>query len=385
LAWTIPGQQTTVLRAGYGVFLNQWAYSVQQAFASNLPFFLLKNVNTPVDSLTPTLHTADILASNSTGSVSGSTMDHDYRTEYTQTWTVSIQRQLNTSTAFEISYMGNKTVGADNGNVLNVPLPGPGSIDARRPIPQLSSIRTIRWNGWGEYNALTLKAERRLSEGLTFTGNYSWSKSIDDASDPGPTAYEQNLPQDVRNLNAEKGLSSYDHRHRFVSSFVYQSGSYNASSPRLRTLLANWQVGGILTLQSGSPFTVVNGVDRANIGSGPAQRPDMIRNPNLLGDLRDPQRWFDTAAFVQPAPFTFGNAGRNVAFGPGLGNLDMSLQRNFPMGEQRRVEFRWEVFNVLNTPHFDIPGRIAFSPNFGRIFSTAEPARQMQFGLKLVF
>src|SRR5439155_13101220 len=149
--------------------------------------------------------------------------------------------------------MGNRTIGADNGNVLNVPLPGPGPIDARRPIPQMSSIRTIRWNGWGTYNALTLRATKRLSSGLTFSGNYSWSKSMDDASDPGPTAYEQNLPQDVRNLDAEKGLSSYDHRHRFVSSFIYQLPSPQNATGKVRALLAYWQIGGIITLQSGSP------------------------------------------------------------------------------------------------------------------------------------
>ena len=278
----------------------------------------------------------------------------------------------------EIAYMGNRTIGADNGNVLNVPLPGPGPIDARRPIPQLSSIRTIRWNGWGTYNALTLRAAKRLSGGLTFSGNYSWSKSIDDASDPGPTAYEQNLPQDVHNLDAEKGLSSYDHRHRFVSSFVYEI-------PGVGKVLHGWQLGGIATLQSGAPFTVVNGVDRANIGSGPAQRPDLLRNPNLPRSQRDPQRWFDTSAFAQPSPFTFGNSGRNVTFAPGLSNIDMSLQRNFTLGNEQRIEFRWEVFNVLNHPNFDVPGRIAFSPDFGRIFSTAESSRQMQFGLKFVF
>ena len=194
---------------------------------------------------------------------------------------------------------------------------------------------------------------------------------MDDASDPGPTSYEANLPQDVRNLDAEKGLSSYDHRHRFVSSFVYE--------------VRGWQIGGIATVQSGSPFTVVNGVDRANIGAGPAQRPDLIRNPNLPRSTRDPLRWFDTSAFVQPVPFTFGNAGRNVVTGPGLANLDMSLQRNFRIREGRRLELKLEVFNVTNTPHFDIPGRIAFSSSFGRIFNTAESSRQMQLGLKLVF
>jgi Carboxypeptidase regulatory-like domain len=378
LAWTIPGIRETVVHAGYGIFLNQWAYSVQQAFARNLPFFVVKNVNTPADAFVPTLRTGSILTATTLGSLGGNTMDYDYRTEYTETWTLSVQHQLTANTMFEIAYMGNHTIGADNGNVLNVPLPGPGPIDARRPIPQLSSIRTIRWNGWGTYNALTLRAAKRLSSGLTFSGNYSWSKSIDDASDPGPTAYEQNLPQDVHNLNAEKGLSSYDHRHRFVSSFVYEI-------PGVGRLLHGWQLGGIATLQSGAPFTVVNGVDRANIGSGPAQRPDLLRNPNLPRGQRDPQRWFDVSAFAQPAPFTFGNAGRNVTLAPGLSNVDMSLQRNFVIKNEQRIEFRWEVFNVLNHPNFDVPGRIAFSPDFGRIFSTAESSRQMQFGLKFVF
>jgi carboxypeptidase family protein len=378
LAWTIPGIRETVVRAGYGIFLNQWAYSVQQAFARNMPFFVVKNVNTPADAFTPTMNTGNILTATTLGSLGGNTMDYDYRTEYTETWTLSFQHQLTSSTMFEIAYMGNRTIGADNGNVLNVPLPGAGPIDARRPIPQMSSIRTIRWNGWGTYNALTLRATKRLSSGLTFSGNYAWSKSIDDASDPGPTAYEQNLPQNVHNLDAEKGLSSYDHRHRFVSSFVY-------AVPGRGRVLQGWQLGGIATVQSGAPFTVVNGVDRANIGSGPAQRPDLVRNPNLPRSQRDPQRWFDTSAFAQPAPFTFGNAGRNVTFAPGLSNIDMSLQRNFALQNEQRLEFRWEVFNVLNHPNFDVPGRIAFSPDFGRIFSTAESSRQMQFGLKFVF
>src|SRR5262245_49297083 len=153
----------------------------------------------------------------------------------------------------------------------------------------------------------------------------------------------------------------------------------------MRSMLQGWQLGGSFTVQSGSFFTVVNGIDRANIGAGPAQRPDLVRDPNLPRGERNPEKWFDTSPFLQPAPFTFGNAGRNVVIGPRLSNLDMSLQRNFRIREDRRIEFRWEVFNVLNTPHFDIPGLIAFSPNLGRIFSTAEPSRQMQLGLKMVF
>src|SRR5262249_18307222 len=133
LAWTVPGAKETVVRAGYGVFLNQWAYSVQQAFARNLPFFVVKNVNTPADALLPTLRTNGILTPNAIGTIGGNTMDYGYRTEYTHTWTLGAQRELMKATMVEITYMGNRTVGADNGSVLNVPLPGPGPIDPRRP------------------------------------------------------------------------------------------------------------------------------------------------------------------------------------------------------------------------------------------------------------
>src|SRR5207248_10233926 len=156
LAWTVPGRKETVIRAGYGIFLNQWAYSIQQAFARNLPFFVAKTVNTAADALVPTLKTNSILASTSPGSFGGNTMDYNYRTEYTQTWTLSIQRQLTGSTVVEMDYMGNRTIGADNGNVLSIPLPGSGSIDERRPVPQLGAVRTIRWNGWWHYIALTV-------------------------------------------------------------------------------------------------------------------------------------------------------------------------------------------------------------------------------------
>src|SRR4029078_1282768 len=97
LAWVVPGQKETVVRAAYGIFLNQWAYSVQQAFARNLPFFLVKNINTAADALVPSERTRTILASNALGSVGGNTMDYDYRTEYTGTWTLSVQKTLTTN------------------------------------------------------------------------------------------------------------------------------------------------------------------------------------------------------------------------------------------------------------------------------------------------
>ena len=123
--------------------------------------------------------------------------------------------------------------------------------------------------------------------------------------------------------------------------------------------------------------------DHANIGSGPAQRPDLVRNPNLKSG-RTPARWFDTDAFALPAPFAFGNAGRNVVEAPGLASVDLAVKKLWSLGESQSLEFRWETFNLFNRTNFDVPGRIAFTPNFGRIFSAHDP-RQMQFGLRLAF
>ncbi len=383
LAWRPLGSENTVIRAGFGIFQNQAAYSVQQALARNLPFFLLKSINTTATTPIPTLTTEQILASNALGTVGGNNVNYDYRTEYNQQWTLSIQHELPGRVLLETTYLGSRTVGADNSTVLNVPVPGPGIIQTRRPVPQLSNFNTIRWDGWSDFNGLTVKAERRFSRGIWFDANYTWSKLLDDASDPGATVSEYNLPQNVRNLSAEKGLSSFNHTHRFVASFLYDIPFPSSALVPLRRLFADWQAGGIATVQSGAPFTVNLATDQANIGPGPAQRPDLISNPNDFPQ-RGPNQWFNTASFTLPALYTFGNAGRNIVTGPGLADADLSLQRDFPIRETQHLIFRAEFFNALNHPNFDTPNRIAFTPNFGRIFS-AEPSRQIQFALKYNF
>ena len=370
LAWSIPSHPHTVVTAGFGVFLNQWAYSVQQALAQTLPFFFSKTVNVASDAAQPVYQTATMLFANANGTVGGNTMNHDYRTEYARNWTAALQQQIRANTLLEVSYLRSDVVGADSSTVLNVPEPGPGPIAPRRPIPALSSITAIRWDGYSIYDALTFKVTRRLSHGLAFSANYTLSQSIDDASDPGATTYETNLPQDVRNMDAEQARASFDHRHRVAGSFTY-------------ALPDNWQVSGVVTLQSGAPFTVIIGTDRANIGSGPAQRPNVTGDPNAVA-AQTADAWFDTSVFsLQPA-FTFGDSGRNTVLAPGYADVDVGLQKYIPLTNGAGIQLRWEVFNLLNRTNFDVPNRIAFTPNFGRIFS-AQPALQMQLGVKVLF
>jgi len=376
-----------VVRGGYGIFLNQWAYSVQTAFARNLPFFFTKQVDVPVDARIPTLQTRDILISTATGTIGASIMDHAYNVEYSQTWSGGLQYEMSPSTMLEASYMGTWTRGADNATVRNVPEPGPGPIQNRRPIPQLSRINAIRFDGRSIYHGLTFKAERRLRNNVAYNISYTLSTSKDDASSPGATESEANVPQDVRNIFDESGEwahSSFDHRHQFVASGVYELPFFGGAGGITEVAFGGWRVNAILTAQSGAPFTVNLGIDQANVGAGPAQRPDQLQDPNLPGADRTPDRWFNTSAFALPAPFTFGSAPRNSVIGPGFASVDLAIAKTWTLAGTSQVEFRWEIFNLFNRANFDIPNRTFGTPNLGRIFSAKNP-REMQFGLRVAF
>ena len=364
--------ERAVVRGGYGVFLNQWAYSVQTAFARNLPFFFTNQVDVPSTQRVPSFQTRDMLTSDPTAAVAPTIMDHAYAVEYTQTWSGGLQYEILPSTVAEVSYMGSWTLRADNTTVRNVPEPGPGAIQARRPIPALGPIRTIRFDGRSIYHGLTFRAEQRLRRSYAYSVSYTLSSSMDDASSPGATEAEANVPQNVANIFDETGEwahSSFDHRHLFVASGTYE--------------LKGWRVNAVFFAQSGAPFTVNLGVDQANIGAGPAQRPNQVSDPNLPAGRRTPAQWFDTAAFALPAPFTFGTAPRNSVIGPGLTDLDLAVARTWPVGTGQ-IELRWEVFNVLNAANFDLPNRIFGTPNVGRIFSAKSP-REIQLGAKISF
>jgi hypothetical protein len=281
--------------------------------------------------------------------------------------------------------MGTWTRGADNATVRNVPEPGPGAIELRRPIPQLSRINTIRFDGRSLYHGLTARLERRLRSNYAYTVSYTLSTSMDDASSPGPTESEANVPQNVRNVFSESGEwapSSFDHRHLFVASATYQLPALEDKGIAGRAF-GGWRTNVIVAIQSGAPFTVNLAVDRANIGTGPAQRPDQLHDPNLAGD-RSADRWFDTSAFALPAAYTFGSAPRNSVLAPGFANVDLAIARSWTLRGAALIEIRWEIFNLLNRANFDIPNRTYGSPDFGRILSAKNP-REMQAGLRISF
>jgi hypothetical protein len=212
---------------------------------------------------------------------------------------------------------------------------------------------------------------------------------MDDASDAGTTNEEYNLPQDPYAMQLEKGLSSFDHRNRFVANAVYDLPFGKSVTGLLHAVVGGWRTSGILTVQSGAPFTVnlssAAGQDVAHIGlvgGNNLERPDLISNPNV--GPQTPSEWFNTAAFVLPAQNTFGTAGRSVVTGPGLADLDLSLQKEEVLRDRARIQFRLDVYNSLNHANFALPGRIFGASNFG-VITSAGDSREMQAAVKLIF
>ncbi len=387
LAWQVPGLNGAVVRAGFGVFTNQAAYSVLQNLAENIPFFLNKTVNNATG--TPTLTTASILAANPNGAIGANGVNHNFKIEYNEVWNLTVQKSLTNNTTLSAQYVGSRTVHADSSTAVNLPLRGPGAVQARRPFPNLNAYTTIRWDGWASFNGLTIEATHRISHGLSLDASYTWSHSIDDASDAGSTNAEFNLPQNIyaNNLAVEKADSSFDHRNRFVGNLLYDLPIGKGSTGWMRQLAANWRAGGILIVQSGPPFTVNLGTsnDVANIGlvnGSNIERPMVAGNPNA--GPKTASQWFNTSAFSLPASFTFGNDPRNSVLGPAYIDLDTSVQKQWALRESMNLQFRVDAYNTLNHPNFNLPGRIFGAANFGVIGSAQDP-REMQLALKFEF
>ena len=385
LAWNVPHSHDTVVRAGYGVYTNQAAYSVLQNLAENIPFFLNKTViNSATLCSGAPCTTNNILAQNIIGAMGANSVNHDFAVEYNEVWNVAAQTPVTKNTSFTLEYVGSRTVHADSATAVNLPPPGGG-----RPNPNLNSFTTIRWDGWADFHALTVKATRRFTHNLSFDGSYTWSHSIDDASDAGTTNAEFNLPQNIyaNNLSVEKADSSFDHRHRVTANAVYDLPFAGKSTGWLHRAAGGWRLSGNLIIQSGAPFSVnlSAAADPAKVGlvnGNNLQRPNVSGSPNH--GPKTPNQWFDTSAFSLPGALTFGNTPRNSVLGPGLADLDASLQKEGVLRESLKLQFRFDVFNLMNRPNFNLPGRIFGSSNFG-VISSAQDPRELQFALKLLF
>ena len=387
LAYRPTFMKNTVLRLGYGVFYEglQNGNNYSNITATSIPWIISQGVNNTLP--TPTLNNQHLFAPfDAPGAASPAIQpilyDPRARTPYVQEWNVAIQRQLGRSTSLEIAYVGNKGTKLETNVPLNRPTPGPGDMDSRRQFPGLSEGFAVRNEGSSIYHSMQLKVERMYSSGLALIASYTLAKSIDNASSDFGSGV-----QDANNLGLERAVSDFDYRQRLSVGYVYDLpfGKGKALKPGnalLQYIVSGWELSGIVTLQSGSPFTIRSGRDVANTGSG-SQRPDRIAS----GKLSDPtiNRWFDTSAFVLNAPYSWGNSGRNILYGDGLTNWDAALLRKFRVREGMDLQLRGEFFNALNHADFGGPNTNLSSGNFGMVFSTRNSPRIGQVGLKFLF
>jgi hypothetical protein len=251
------------------------------------------------------------------------------------------------------------------------------------------------------YNAMETSLQKRFSHGLSFLASYTWSKSIDDASSfnmtgsaAKPVAGENDLAQDPFNLAAERGLSLFDARHRFVFSYEWALPFWTHGQGWYQHALGGWHLNGIATLMSGTPFTVFDSTDVAAQGSAPeitgfsSQRPNLVGDPNAGPHTVD--NWFNANAFQKLDPAAnagqFGTAGRNIVVGPGYANWDFGATKDIRVAEGKQLQFRAELFNVLNHTNFRLPDSDISSPAtvFNHILAARDP-RLVQFALKFAF
>jgi len=396
VAWTIGDQGNTVIRAGYGVYYDQSPLAPGEALYFNAPFFdfnlffslpgLPLTLNNPFPAFFPFPLPDSALA-----------IQRDLRTGSMQHWSVNVQQQLGRSRVLEVAYVGSKGKNLLSARDINQPAPSvlpPGLPFVPRPNPFFDDITELESRASSRYDSLQVRLQQRLNSGLAVLGAYTWSKSTDDASNFFSSAGDPNFPQDSNNPQAERGRSNFDVRHRLSVSYTYdfpfgKGQAHLADRGWVSTLLSGWQTFGIVTVQTGRPFTVAllgeidnSGTGRSALGFGANDRPNLAGNPDLSG--RTPERWFNTAAFVFPAPGTFGNAGRNILEGPAYQNVNVSLVKNTALTERLNLQLRAEAFNLFNHPNFNLPDNFLGSPTFGRITSARDP-RHLQFGVKLLF
>jgi outer membrane receptor protein involved in Fe transport len=318
-----------------------------------------------------------------------------YKVPVVYNWNLAVERQVTSDIVARIAYVGSHSSHLMIPLELNPAVYIPGSslgTDARRVFKNYQYITEADQSGNANYNSLQLSMEKRFARNFSFSLSYTWSKSLDNVaynynatgpSDGGSYA----LPWYFPNSNMlDRGPSDFDHTHRFVASWVWQSPALTQMNAALRTIAGGWQLSGVFQAQSGGPLTVLAGQDRS--------RTDLGRDrANIDGDPRGPGAcknaapcvdYLNPSSFSLPAIGTFGTLGKGVFRGPGLANVDMGFFKNFPIRERFRFQFRAEFFNLFNRVNLNDPTNSVAAGGFGSIRGSRDP-RIGQLALKLYF
>ncbi len=379
LAWR-PTAGSLVVRFGYGFFYGLiQGNRAESTGIVNAPFLAdeLSNFNTTP---APTKNLANMFSPISQGlnlvPLNFFQIDPNTRDPYFQQWNATVQKVVKNVLSIEGAWVGAKGTRIEFSRPVNVPLPGPGAIQDRRLWTRFASGSYVENSAYSTYNAFQAKVEMRAWRGISWLSSYAFAKSIDNLSGD----VQGFASQDPNNSNAEKGPSDYDVKQRYVFSGNWAMPFAKDSRGVLAHIVKGWELGSIVTLQSGLPFTPSIATDPANTGT--SLRPDRLATGKI--DNRTLARDFDPTAFRVPQAFTFGNSGRNILYRRGFRNWDLITVRNFGIREGIRLQFRAEFFNFTNTPAFGGPVSNIQAGNAGQITSAGEP-RDIQLALKLIW
>jgi hypothetical protein len=385
----------TVLRAGAGIVYAQGDYLTDQLsrFRNQSPDFVEIGFGT-LDRINPRLILKDgfppvqLPAATVPGpaSVGVSAQQSKIPDQYSEQWFFDLQRELPFDILTTVGYQGNGTHHMLIIMDYDLPFgPAASTVASRRIFPYYTGVTSALPMGNLSYNALTWKLEKRFAHGFTFLSAFTWAHAIDNQLEPLNNTSDQGpvVPYN-RQLNRANSNADIRRSYAFSSTYELPFGKGKAILNRggaVNAILGGWQLSGILTLRSGIPYTVTTSGGITNAGG--ADRPNRLGDGTLPSDQRSIDHWFDVAAFQVQPQFTYGNSGRNILFGPGLRNIDLSIGKSFPLGERRRLQFRAESFNFTNTPAFGQPSHNLNSLGVGLINSADDP-RRLQFGLKFI-
>jgi hypothetical protein len=397
----------TVVRGSFGMFNDLWAGVMQTVQGIGGDWPSIAQILSPALNTSNQVATAnwqDPLAGLGSAGLPAATpfgqvewyRDPKAKDPYSEQWNFGVERELRQNTVLTANYVGSQSHRLTVGGLYNVALhPGPGTpaeVTARQPFPYISPTFYDRSIGNSSYNAFQFSANHRSSNGLTYLVAYTWSKSMD-VGCSGFFGIESCSVQNPYNIKGDRSVSGFDLTHVLSASATaplpFGRGRRFANSGGLfNYIIGNWQLNGILTLTSGVPYNVYISSDIPNVGNfDPGSgnvRANVIGDPNLPNPSTS--EWFNTAAFGPPAPFTFGDSGRNSLRADWFKNLDLSVFKDFPFNEKRSLQFRAEAFNVTNTPTWGTPvNDLNNHAQFGSITSTRSTERQLQLSLKLYF
>ncbi len=401
----------TVIRSAFGIVYDNWAAVSQMAQNiegawPDIGQQIANNLNGPAGP--PTVTAQNPFATS--GAFPAPTpfnqvqwfYDPHIKNAYSQQWNFGIERELNASTTVDLNYVGSGSRRTNVGGYYNTDLtPGLTEDAARRPFPYISPTFYDRSIGSASYNALQFEMKKRYTRGLGYQVAYTYSKSIDEGSS-GWFGVEGQSLTDPYNIKSSRGPSGYDLTHTLSFNAVYEipvgkGKRFSTKSTALDYVVGNWQVNNIFSVRSGTPYNVYYGASdlagTGNVSWAQYERANLVGDPNQGscpggGKVGSVSCYFNTSAFAVPAQGTFGTSGRDAFRSAPYWDVDLSIFRQFPLGESRRFEFRAEAFNLFNNVVFDKPGNdISNASSFGKVTKVAPgtTARQLQIGAKIIF